>query len=68
MDILLYQDDGTLVVWDLREPSSMHKTNNTSGDFNKLYRIPTFTTGMWFECNYVYNMYCSGYVMIVPIF
>ena len=33
----------------------MHKTNNTSGDFNKLYRIPTFTTGMWFECNYMYT-------------
>lgn len=38
-------DDGTLVAWDLREPSSMHFASRISaGDSNVILRSPTFST------------------------
>ena len=44
-----YQHDGSLVVWDLTEPSSLHRSHSV-GEHSWLLRYPTYNTGLFFGC------------------
>ena len=42
---LYLQTDGSVVAWDLREPSSMHRSHYYK-DQDFCFRYPTYNTGM----------------------
>ncbi|KAJ8036082.1 WD repeat-containing protein 60 [Holothuria leucospilota] len=55
-------EDGSVMVWDLREPSNMHQHHTVDGD-TLLVRVPTFSTdGILSE-----DAHNSGVVTLLPI-
>ena len=42
------QEDGSLLVWDLREPHTMHRHHHQQHD-GTLLRAPTYNTGEWID-------------------
>jgi len=44
-DYYLFQDDGSVLVYDLREPSTMHQNREIEKNKMSVLRSPTYITG-----------------------